>query len=54
MELLSVKQVAHFLGVTPRSVYRWIHDGKLPGVKIGAGKLWRINAEDVQKLIHKK
>ena len=34
-ELLTPRQVADELGVTARTVQRWIADGRLPGVRVG-------------------
>ena len=39
-ELLSVDEVASYLGVGPITVYRWCREGRLPGLKVG--KAWRI------------
>lgn len=32
--LISTKEAAAILDVSPRTVVRWIHDGRLPGVKV--------------------
>jgi excisionase family DNA binding protein len=39
-ELLSVEEVAEYLGVVPMTIYRWCREGRLPCLKIG--KVWRI------------
>src|SRR5205823_14259202 len=39
-ELLSVDEVASYLGVEPITVYRWCRQGRLPALKVG--KAWRI------------
>src|SRR5919199_4459014 len=39
-ELLSVEEVASYLGVGPITVYRWCRQGRLPALKVG--KVWRI------------
>src|SRR5437763_13845619 len=39
-ELLSVDEVASYLGVGPITVYRWCRQGRLPALKVG--KAWRI------------
>ena len=39
-ELLSVDEVASYLGVGPITVYRWCRQGRLPALKVG--KVWRI------------
>jgi len=39
---MTVAEAAAYLKVTPKTVYRWLNDGKLPGVKIG-GNTWRVH-----------
>ena len=34
-ELLTVQEVADFLRTTSTTIYRWLKNGKLQGVKIG-------------------
>ena len=36
---LRPRQIAELLGVTERSVRRWIADGALPSVKLGGARL---------------
>ena len=33
-ELMTIKEVAELFRVGERSVYKWFHSGKLPGVKV--------------------
>lgn len=35
-ELLTIKMTANYLGVNVETVRRWIREGKLGGIKIGA------------------
>lgn len=46
LELLSVGEVADELQVSPMSVYRLIHTGQLPHIKIGA-KRYMISREQL-------
>ena len=48
-EYLTPAQVAEELQVTRRTVYQWLLDGKLRGLK--AGKGWRITREAVNKFL---
>lgn len=50
-ELLSPRQVAEMLGVTDRTVLRYIEDGGLPAVRLPGGRLWRIRRADVEALL---
>lgn len=42
-DLLSVEEVAEYLGVNPVTVYRWCREGQLPCVRIG--KFWRVRQQ---------
>jgi excisionase family DNA binding protein len=35
LRLLTVREVAHRLGVSPHTLYRALADGHLPGVRLG-------------------
>lgn len=47
--LLKPNQMAARAGVTPRTIVRWIHEGKLRGVKVG--RVWRVRAEDWKEFV---
>lgn len=46
VNLLKPTKVAKMLDVRPRTVVRWIHEGKIGGVKVG--RVWRIPVDDPQ------
>lgn len=48
-DLLSVEDVARYLGVGSVSVYRWCREGRLPCLKIG--KHWRIRREALERFL---
>src|SRR5215212_7794518 len=48
-ELLSVEEVAEYLGVVPMTVYRWCREGRLPCLKIG--RVWRIRREALEDFL---
>jgi excisionase family DNA binding protein len=50
--LLKPKQLAERVGVTPRTVVRWITEGKLKGQKVG--RVWRVRAEDWKEFVDGK
>lgn len=45
MDLLTPEEVATELRVTRRTVYEWLRNGKLPGLR--AGRWWRVRREDL-------
>jgi len=51
--LLSMEQVAKMLGVSLKSVYRWIDSGDLPVSQIGRRK-YRIFERDLIKFVYSK
>ncbi len=40
-DLMTVKQAAEYLQVNPKTLYRWLAAGKVPGIKLG-GRSWRV------------
>jgi excisionase family DNA binding protein len=44
--LLKPREAGAVLGVTPRTIVRWINQGKLGGHKVG--RVWRIPSDDPQ------
>lgn len=51
-ELFSVKQVANYLNVSERTIYRWIKEGEITCVKIGK-RFIRITAAEVNRMVNK-
>ena len=51
-ELLSVEEVANYLGVGPVTVYRWCRAGQLPAIKLG--KAWRIRREALDAFLRQR
>jgi excisionase family DNA binding protein len=51
-DLLSVEEVAEYLGVNPVTVYRWCREGRLPCVRIG--KFWRVRQQVLDVFLHDK
>jgi excisionase family DNA binding protein len=50
-DLLSVEEVAEYLGVGPVTIYRWCREGRLPCLKIG--KSWRIRREALEDFLRR-
>jgi excisionase family DNA binding protein len=49
IEILTLPQVAGFLKVTDRTIYRLVAARKIPAFKVGG--TWRFSAADIQKWI---
>jgi excisionase family DNA binding protein len=47
--LLTPEQVAGRLQVTPRTIYDWLRQGRLQGIKIG--RLWRVRPGDLHAFL---
>ncbi len=50
-ELLTVNEVAAFLGVGVITIYRWCRDGRLPCLKLG--KAWRVRREALDAFLRR-
>ncbi len=48
MKFLTLKEVAAYLRVSERSVFRYIHSKRLKATKVG---YWRISEKDFQQFI---
>lgn len=51
-ELLTVDETCRYLKITPRTLYRYIHDRRLPGFKLG--KEWRFVRSDLEQWIEEQ
>jgi len=48
--LLKVDEVAAMLGVHPKTVYRWIREGKIEVIKLPSGRI-RIPESEIEKIL---
>ena len=48
-EILTIKEVAKYLKVTERTLYRLVQDGQIPAFKVGAS--WRFKRTDIDTWI---
>ncbi len=47
--LLTPKEAAEYIAVTPRTVKEWLRRGELTGLKVKS--MWRIRMSDLEKFI---
>jgi len=48
-KLLRPEEVAELLGVSRRTIVRWLKEGRLKGVRVG--RLWRVREEDLDAFL---
>ncbi len=48
-EILTIKEVADYLKLTERTLYRLVQEGKIPGFKVGNS--WRFKRVDIERWI---
>lgn len=46
---LSVQEIAHYLGISKETVYRWLDSKKIPAHKIG--KQWKFKTNEVDQWV---
>jgi excisionase family DNA binding protein len=51
-DLLTVEEVAHYLGCHPRTVYRYIRAGNLIAIKLG--REYRIERADLDRFLEER
>jgi len=49
---MTVQEVAEYLNVDPKTVYRLVNRGELPGFKVGGS--WRFQKDDLDEWIAKQ
>ena len=52
MTAMTVQDVAEYLNIDPKTVYRLVNRGELPGFKVGGS--WRFEKADIDKWIAKQ
>lgn len=48
-EIMTLKEVAKYLKMTEVTIYRYVNEGKIPGVKIGSR--WRFVKEKIDDFL---
>jgi excisionase family DNA binding protein len=51
-EILTIKEVAGYLKVTDRTIYRLAASGRIPAFKVGG--MWRFSAKEINRWIEQQ
>ena len=49
--LLTVDELAEYLGLKKQTIYNWLNQGKISGIKIG--KVWRFEKKEIDNWLNK-
>ncbi len=49
--LMSVDELADYLGLQKQTIYNWLHSGRITGIKIG--KVWRFDRKYIDEWLKK-
>ncbi|MBD3264337.1 MAG: helix-turn-helix domain-containing protein [Candidatus Omnitrophica bacterium] len=50
-KLMSVEELAEYLGIQKQTIYNWLHQKKIEGIKIG--KMWRFDRKYIDQWLKK-
>ena len=45
--LLTIEELSAYLGIKKQTIYNWLHQRKISGIKIG--KVWRFDRRDIDR-----
>lgn len=51
-EILTAAETCHYLKITPRTLYRYLQDRRMPAFKLG--KEWRFVRSDLEQWIRRR
>lgn len=51
-QLLDIDELANYLKLRRQTIYNWLHQKKISGIKIGG--VWRFNRKDVDDWLKSK
>lgn len=51
-ELMDVQELAAFLKIDRQTLYNWLRQGRLPGIKVG--RVWRFERSAIEDWLHRQ
>ena len=48
-QMLTVKELARYLKLTELTIYKYINEGRIPGIKVGSR--WRFDKDKIDELL---
>jgi excisionase family DNA binding protein len=49
-KFFRISEVSAALSISPGTLLRWIHEGRVTAVRTGPGGRWRINEQELRRL----
>ncbi|GEM_PF-259973 len=46
---VSLKEISVYLGLSPKTLYIWAEEGRIPGYKFG--RVWRFDKEEIDNFV---
>ena len=50
--LMDIEELAHYLRLQKQTIYNWLHQKKISGIKVGG--VWRFDRRDIEKWLKEK
>ena len=50
--LMDIEELAHYLRLQKQTIYNWLHQRKISGIKVGG--VWRFDRRDIEKWLKEK
>jgi len=51
--MMTVEEAADYLQVNPKTLYRWLREGEVPGIKLG-GNVWRVKKATLDEWVSRR
>lgn len=50
--LLDIDDLANYLKLRKQTIYNWLHQGKISGIKVGG--VWRFDRKEIEKWLESR